>query len=105
MADGLADPTDATTLTLAPERASVGIARRHLRDALATRGVPADVVDDAVLATSELVTNAVLHARTPLTVLVDANHHSVRVGVRDGDDTPIDLPELVVSARGMTGRG
>ena len=42
--------------------ASVSAARAYARESLDAWGTPADVRDDAVLVTSELVTNAVAHA-------------------------------------------
>jgi anti-sigma regulatory factor (Ser/Thr protein kinase) len=68
-------------LDLPAEPASPGRARRFVASALA--GVPADV-DLAALLVSELVTNAVLHARTPLEVVVETNPDSVEVSVHDG---------------------
>ncbi|MFR9787258.1 ATP-binding protein [Streptomyces sp. MB22_4] len=41
---------------------SVGVARRVVRDLLAVWGVPRGAQDDAALVTSELVTNALVHA-------------------------------------------
>jgi anti-sigma regulatory factor (Ser/Thr protein kinase) len=48
--------------------------------------VDRDVIDTVLLLTSELVTNAVVHARTPTTlrVLVEPNVPRVRVEVADG---------------------
>jgi anti-sigma regulatory factor (Ser/Thr protein kinase) len=43
-----------------------------------------DVLDTAELLTSELVTNALLHAGTDLTVQVESHDHTVRVAVEDG---------------------
>jgi len=48
---------------LAHEPASVGVARRLLRRDLEALGVAGEVVDDAVLVLSELVSNAVEHGR------------------------------------------
>jgi two-component sensor histidine kinase len=44
------------------------------------------VVDDAVLLVSELVTNAVMHAQTPLEVQVHVGKGAVRVEVQDDSD-------------------
>lgn len=60
---------------------SVAEARRFVRGALA--GVAPDVVDTAQLLVSELVTNAVLHARTETEVSAGADGGTVRVRVRD----------------------
>jgi hypothetical protein len=46
-------------------------------------GVPGDAVDVARLLVSELVTNAVLHARTELTLSLDRKESVVRVQVED----------------------
>jgi len=45
-----------------------------------------DVLDTAELLTSELVTNALLHAGTDLVVHVEAENGTVRVAVDDGSD-------------------
>jgi serine/threonine-protein kinase RsbW len=46
-----------------------------------------DVLDTAELLTSELVTNALLHAGTDLVVHIEAENGTVRVAVDDGCDT------------------
>jgi anti-sigma regulatory factor (Ser/Thr protein kinase) len=46
--------------------------------------------DDLLVVTSELVTNAVVHARTPFTVAVAWNGDAVLIQVTDGSET---LPE------------
>jgi PAS domain S-box-containing protein len=63
-------------LSIAPESSSVGAARRFVEQRLADTGLVEDVIETAVLLTSELVTNAVIHAGTELHVRV-----SVGVGV------------------------
>ncbi len=55
-------PTSATVL-LPHASSSVRTARRRLADALAESGVPGTVADDAVLILSELLSNALRHAR------------------------------------------
>jgi phosphoserine phosphatase RsbU/P len=67
---------------LDPVPASVGLARSLVRDSLA--GFDGDARDVALLLTSELVTNAILHARTPvqLGVLVDGDRALVCVADR-----------------------
>ena len=67
---------------LDPVPASVGVARSLVRDSLA--GFDGDARDVALLLTSELVTNAILHARTPvqLGVLVDGGRALVCVADR-----------------------
>lgn len=67
---------------LRPEPQSAGRARAWVRERLTSMGHP-ELVDSATLATSELVTNAVLHARTGITVAVHAEGDEVRIEVAD----------------------
>ncbi|MCK8675822.1 SpoIIE family protein phosphatase [Streptomyces lichenis] len=68
--------------TFEPVGRSVATARAFVRDTLQGWG-HTDVVDDAVVLTSELVTNAVIHAGTSADVLCLRAEHSVRVEVAD----------------------
>ena len=68
-------------LSLSAQPASVPAARRLVRQRCEEWGAAAS--DAAVLLASELVTNAVLHARTPLTLTVAAGDGTIRVEVRD----------------------
>jgi len=61
---------------------SVATARSFVRDTLQGWGF-ADVVDDAVVLTSELVTNAVVHAGTSADVLCLRSDDGVRIEVAD----------------------
>ncbi|WP_326652997.1 SpoIIE family protein phosphatase [Streptomyces sp. NBC_01750] len=65
-----------------PVGRSVATARAFVRDTLQGWGY-ADVVDDAVVLTSELVTNAVVHAGTSADVLCLRTEDGVRVEVAD----------------------
>ncbi|MEU0393446.1 SpoIIE family protein phosphatase [Streptomyces sp. NPDC006208] len=65
-----------------PVGRSVASARAFVRDTLQGWGY-ADVVDDAVVLTSELVTNAVIHAGTAADVLCLRTEDGVRVEVAD----------------------
>ena len=72
-----------STLHLEPVVESTPVARHwvaaHLRD------LPAEVTGCAALLTSELVTNAVLHAATPLCVTLHILPDRIRVDVADGN--------------------
>ncbi|MFI1942193.1 SpoIIE family protein phosphatase [Streptomyces purpureus] len=68
--------------TFDPVGRSVATARAFVRDTLQGWGY-ADVVDDAVVLTSELVTNAVIHAGTAADVLCLRTDDGVRVEVAD----------------------
>lgn len=85
---------DGRHLALDPVPGSVSLARSFVSEALA--GVDDECRDVAVLLTSELVTNAILHARTPVEVAL----------VRDGADLVVrvadrkaDGPTLVPQGR------
>lgn len=93
-------------LDLDPVPASVGVARRFLRDVLAGADSDEEQQEKALLLASELVTNAILHARTPvqLGVLVDAADVLVSVGDRlsDGRDlTPRSHSHTRPGGRGL----
>jgi anti-sigma regulatory factor (Ser/Thr protein kinase) len=62
---------------------SVTEARRFVLDALANWRLDA-LADTAALLTSEIVTNAVLHARTPMDLVVQRLRDGVAVEVTDG---------------------
>ncbi|MFH7600532.1 SpoIIE family protein phosphatase [Streptomyces racemochromogenes] len=65
-----------------PQGRSVAAARAFVRDTLQGWGF-ADIVDDAVVLTSELVTNAVVHAGTEAEVLCLRTEGGVRVEIAD----------------------
>lgn len=74
-----------------PEATAARQIRRTLRALLTGWGIPAGVVDDAVLVVEELVTNVVDHARTRFQLAVRLIGHELRVSVRDGDS---HLPQV-----------
>lgn len=76
---------DAVRLDLQAQPASVSEARRFVRRVLTEWDLP-EVIDTVALLTSELATNAVLHARTPYAVLVQRDNGDVRVDVLDGSE-------------------
>ncbi len=81
---------------------SAGRARRLLRDALAPTTTP-DSVDSAQLAASEVVTNALVHAGTPVRLRVLVSESRVRVEVADGSGhLPVSRNH---AASAGTGRG
>lgn len=68
---------------LPAEPASVGQARRFVRAVLDDWGLD-ELIDTVTLLTSELATNAVLHARTAFAVVVSRSTAGLRVDVLDG---------------------
>lgn len=68
--------------TFEPVGRSVATARGFVRDTLQGWGL-GDIVDDAVVLTSELVTNAVVHAGTAAEVLCLRDSDGVRIEVAD----------------------
>ncbi|QZY28836.1 ATP-binding protein [Nocardioides coralli] len=71
---------------------SVHAARRWVVEVLADIGRP-ELSEPAELAVSELVTNAVLHAEPPISVLVRGTRGHPRIEVRDGSTEPPVLPQ------------
>ena len=91
----------ARELVLAAEPDAAPRARRFVADALAD--APEDTVSTAELVVTELVTNAVLHAKAPIVVRVSRTESGARIEVEDGGrDLPIAPP---LNPHSMTGRG
>ena len=91
------------SVRLPPESASAGVARRLVKTVLGEIVRPA-ALDDVVLLTSELVTNAVVHAGTPVDVLVRDLHGRVQIEVFDaGPQVPVVVDEVLAcnSGRGL----
>jgi anti-sigma regulatory factor (Ser/Thr protein kinase) len=91
--------------TLEPSLTSVGAARRFVRDVLTSRHVTVGVVDVVELLTSEVVTNALLHASSAEELIIHLGAHRVRVEVSDSSPEPpvkrrIDV--AAASGRGLT---
>ncbi len=63
--------------------ASAGLARRMVSETLNGNKLPDEVVDSAELLVSEVVTNAIVHARSDVSVTVSVANGEVRVEVSD----------------------
>ena len=74
--------SERTAHRFAPQSASASAARRFVRETLTGWGADA-VIDDAVLLTNELVTNAVVHAGTEVNVSCALGPDYVQIGVSD----------------------
>jgi anti-sigma regulatory factor (Ser/Thr protein kinase) len=96
-----------------PEPAAAAAARRFVRDTLRSwplAGRPArrdTLIDDAVLLTSELVTNAVVHAGTSVHVTCKLAGGAVEIAVQDGRPAELipDRPPPADVAERTSGRG
>jgi anti-sigma regulatory factor (Ser/Thr protein kinase) len=102
------------TAAYQPEPTAAAAARRFVRDTLQTWFINGDatvghgLVDDAVLLTSELVTNAVVHAGTPVEVTCKLTGGGVEVVVSDGHPARLvpEPPENEhIPAERTSGRG
>ncbi|MCW2667314.1 MAG: hypothetical protein JWN57_2276 [Frankiales bacterium] len=91
----------ARRVTLPPDSRSARLARRHVTSACEDAGL-LDVLDDALLIVTELVTNAVVHAGTNVELYLDTSGPGLRGEVLDqgggslpvlGDDGPGDPAE------------
>jgi serine phosphatase RsbU (regulator of sigma subunit)/anti-sigma regulatory factor (Ser/Thr protein kinase) len=109
--------TDDARLDLAPELDSPSAARRFVAARLAEWSL-GSLVEDVELVTTELVTNAVLHARAALVVRMERRGDGVRVEVHDlsrhgpsvappfpFEPDEIDDVDAMLAAENMTGRG
>ena len=76
--------------------------RRFVRRALASE-LPADKLQTAVLLSSELATNAVLHARTDFDVRLCVTRSTLRIAITDGSSRPPS--PVVVDGDATSGRG
>jgi anti-sigma regulatory factor (Ser/Thr protein kinase) len=90
------------SLELAPDHTAAARARHFVSKTLQHWGLEG-VVADAELLVSELVTNAILHARSPATVTVDRTPTVIRVSVRDHSTATPRLRDYEPAA--VTGRG
>src|ERR1700722_4255047 len=88
------------TMRLPPEPASAGEARRLVHGALQEGVRPADL-DAVVLLTSEVVTNAVLHAGTPVDLVVGTVQGCIQIEATDaGEQAPVVLDPASDTTRG-----
>ena len=91
-----------TSLELPPDHAASARARRFVSDTMRTWGHD-DVIPDVELLVSELVTNAVLHARSASVVTIVRSGTTLRVSVSDTSPTRPRLRNYGPDA--VTGRG
>src|SRR4051794_38007243 len=75
------------SLELPSDRLSARRARAYVVERCQDWGVP-DICDELALPVSELVTNAVVHAQTPVLVSMSLAERFVEVAVRDDNPRP-----------------
>jgi anti-sigma regulatory factor (Ser/Thr protein kinase) len=92
------------TIRLQPTAGAAAEARRAVRRVCAQRQLD-ELADDAALCLSELVTNAVLWARTVITVAIAADRRGVSLAVHDGRPGDVPLRRDPVSNSSDRGRG
>jgi anti-sigma regulatory factor (Ser/Thr protein kinase) len=95
-------PGTSVRLQLEPAATAASLVRRELRRLTCSTGF-ARRLDDAQLAATELVTNAVLHGREPITVEIVVTADVLRVAVTDGSGVSPSFSLLDPTA--VTGRG
>ncbi|WP_244189188.1 ATP-binding protein [Streptomyces incarnatus] len=105
-ASGDALARSAAAFDLPAQPAAVGTARRVVRDLLSAWGVPGGTRDDAVLVTSELVTNALVHAAGErITCRLHGTADRIRIEVEDQDGGPTRPAARRPGADDQHGRG
>jgi anti-sigma regulatory factor (Ser/Thr protein kinase) len=82
---------------------SVATARRFIEAWVSAWAFPRQAGEQLVLIGSELVTNAVLHARTDLTLTLELDDGRARISVKDQSQAPATLRHYRPDA--LTGRG
>lgn len=90
------------SVELPPEPASATRARRLAREQLASVCGP-EALDTVSLLVTELVTNAILHARTPLRLGLETRDDHVRLCVEDASGARPERRTYATDA--VTGRG
>jgi anti-sigma regulatory factor (Ser/Thr protein kinase) len=94
-------PRETAHIHLQPVPAAAGEARRFIRST--ATALDPDKLDDVLVLTSELVTNAVLHARTPFELGVTLTDDAILICVGDGTRS---TPQVQESSDGQeNGRG
>ncbi|MDQ1726037.1 MAG: hypothetical protein QOK14_82 [Frankiaceae bacterium] len=90
-------------IDLDPDLTSPRAARQFVAGAVSS--CAADAVDTALLLVTELVTNAVVHAGTTVSVIVELADASLTIRVRDHNPGVVDLDGVIADGMGEGGRG
>jgi anti-sigma regulatory factor (Ser/Thr protein kinase) len=95
--------TEAEVVCLPFDGHAAGIARRFVIDN--RDHVRADLIDDALVSVSEIVTNAVLHGRAQITLAVRVERFGIRIEVADSGEKLPRWPPEAPSPWQPSGRG
>ena len=95
---------DRAVTRLPSDPSAVPAARRFTSQAITQSGGHGDLLDKTQLLVTELTTNAVLHARSPIRLSVTPGPDRVRVEVRDDDPRPLAAPSRP-DPESLQGRG
>jgi anti-sigma regulatory factor (Ser/Thr protein kinase) len=90
-------------LALAPEPAAVPAARRFVETRCGIWGVDREATASAALVTSELVTNAVRHAHTPIEVSLKKARGELMISVADASTLQPKIPPTELDRVGGLG--
>ena len=104
MATKSTNPQTLLRIRLDPVAQSAALGRKVVRDVLAA--CPRAQTETVLLVASELVTNAVQHAHTPLRLEVTAKEHTLTVAVTDGlPDDNTHMKKTSSTSHRENGRG
>jgi len=96
---------DRVVVNLLPSLASSGVARAAVRGYTSDHGLDRQVLEAALLITSELVSNAVLHGTAPITLCLELGDGALRVEVCDASSSTDSLDGARTGELATTGRG
>ncbi len=96
-------PASETAVVLPSDARAPGIAREVV--AQHALGLPAEIVEDALVVVSELVTNAVLHGRPEIILRLRRYPPGIGIGVQDGGEQRPQLPSSEPGVHDPAGRG
>ena len=95
---------ESSVVTLPPDGRSASVARRLVERAVATAALP-DLIDEALLLVTEVVTNAVVHAGTELELEITTEGDRLRVEVSDRSAGALPVVREAPSETREGGRG
>lgn len=104
MALGMHGGGERSVTRLPSDPSAVPTARRFASQAVSSYGGNAEMLDKTRLLVTELTTNAVMHAHSPIRLSIEPRPNAMRVEVRDDDPAPLQ-PPCKPAAEATSGRG